>query len=59
MFVIIKHIKNKKTGKTLPVILLDGQAEVLEFDQRQEAEKMCEILNTNTDSGHMYTIKKV
>ena len=54
MFVIIKYIKNKKTGKTLPVILLDGQAEVLEFDQRQEAEKMCEILNTNTDSGHMY-----
>jgi len=59
MYIIIKHMKNKKTGKMLPVVLIDSQSEVLEFDYKTEAEKLCEILNSNTDSGHIYTIKKV
>ena len=59
MYVIVKHIKNKKTKKTLPVILIDSQSEILEFDTEQEASELCVILNTNTDSGYLYTIKKV
>jgi archaellum biogenesis ATPase FlaH len=59
MYVIVKHIKNKKTKKTLPVILIDSQSEILEFETEQEASDLCEILKTNTDSGHLYTIKKV
>lgn len=59
MYVILKHINNKKTGKNLPVILIDNQAEILEFETVYEAEKLCDILNANTDSGHSYTVKKV
>lgn len=59
MYVIVKHIKNKKTGKRLPVILIDSQAEILEFETQKEADNLCEILNTNTDSGHFYSVKEV
>lgn len=59
MYVIVKNMKNKKTGKRLPVILIDSQAEILEFESKKEAEKLCDILNTNTDSGHFYFIKEV
>jgi hypothetical protein len=59
MYVIVKHIKNKKTKKTLPVILIDSQSEILEFETEQSASDLCEILNANTDSGYLYTIKKV
>ena len=59
MYVILKHIKNKKTGKMLPVILIDSQAEILEFEKQKEADNLCEILNANTDSGHLYSVKKV
>lgn len=59
MFVIVKHIKQKGDKKRLPVILIDSQSEILEFEEKKEAENLCEILNANTDSGHTYTIKEV
>jgi hypothetical protein len=59
MYVIVKHIKQRKTGKRLPVILIDSQSEILEFEEKREAEKLCTILNANTDSGHVYTVKEV
>jgi hypothetical protein len=58
MYVIIKHVKTKNNRK-LPVILLDTQGEVWEFDNRDKAQEMVNILNTNTDSGHKYEVKKV
>ena len=59
MYVIVKQIKSKKIGKRLHIILIDSQSEILEFEEKKEAEKLCEILNANTDSGHIYTIKEV
>ncbi len=59
MFVIIKQIQNKKTGKTLPVILIDNLSEVLEFKKKEDANKLCEILNINSDSGHIYSVKEI
>ena len=59
MYVIIKSIKNKKSGKWLPVILLNSDNEVWEFETEQEAEKMKDIFQQNSDSGHIYQIKKV
>jgi len=59
MFVIIKSIKNKKSGKWLPVILLNSDNEVWEFDTENEAEKMKDIFQKNSDSGHVYTVKKI
>jgi hypothetical protein len=59
MFVIIKNVKNKKSGKWLPVILLNSDTEVWEFNTEAEAERMREIFQTNSDSGHEYFVKKI
>lgn len=58
MWVIIKYIKNKK-GSALPVILLDSNGEVLEFDSQNDAKKMKDLFELNSDSGHKYDIKKI
>lgn len=59
MFVIIKSVKNKKSGKWLPVILLNSDNEVWEFNTEEDAERMKEIFQTNSDSGHNYYVKKI
>jgi hypothetical protein len=58
MYVIVKHIKTQDSRK-LPVILLDTQGEVWEFDLIGRAQEMVDIFNANTDSGHEYEVKKV
>ena len=59
MYIVIKHMKNKKTGKMLPVILLNSLSEILEYKTLDDAQKLCDLLNTNSDSGHVYTVKKI
>ena len=62
MFVIIKHVKtnnNRILGKKLPVILLNVETEIWEFDTIDEAEKMKDIFQINSDSGHVYEVKKI
>lgn len=58
MYVIIKYVKTND-DRVLPVIMLDAQCEVWEFDNKDKAQEMVNILNTNTDSGHKYEVKKV
>ena len=58
MYVIVKHVKTQVNRK-LPVIMLDTQGEVWEFDNKDRAQEMANILNANTDSGHKYEVKKV
>ena len=58
MYIIVKYIKNKK-GIELPVIILDTHTEVWEFETIEEAEKIREVLEKNSDSGHRYVIKKI
>jgi hypothetical protein len=57
MYLIIKYIKEDKS--TLPVVILDTQGEVLEFDDIEGATKMKELFETNSDSGHKYEVKKI
>ena len=61
MYVIIKNVRKTSTipAKYLPVILLNSDNEVWEFDSEEEAEKMKEIFQTNSDSGHTYIVKKI
>jgi hypothetical protein len=59
MYVIVKHVKNSEVKKRLPVILLNSDHEVWEFDTLEEAESMKDILQTNSDSGHIYEVKKI
>ena len=58
MFVIVKFIKNSK-GVEMPVIIIDTQNEVLEFESFEEAEKMRDIMEKNSDSGYKYEVKKI
>lgn len=57
-YVIIKHIKSM-VGTTMPVIILDGAGEVLEFEELKEAEELKELFQTNSDSGHTYEVRKI
>lgn len=58
MYVIIKHIKTE-SKKRVPVILLNTQGEIWEFDSQKIAEEMRDIFELNSDSGHKYEVKKI
>jgi hypothetical protein len=58
MYVIVKQIKTE-SKKRLPVILLNSESEIWEFDNIKDAEEMKEIFQTNSDSGHIYEVKKI
>jgi hypothetical protein len=51
-------VKDTNREKELPVILLDGENEILEFDTKEDAEDMRLRFEINSDSGHKYKIKK-
>ena len=55
----MKNGKDTKREKELPVILLDGENEILEFDNKEDAEEMRLRFEINSDSGHKYKIKKI
>jgi hypothetical protein len=58
-YVIVKHIKNPITGKNLPVIIIDDQNEIMEFETLEEAEHIQAVFQKNSDSDHTYEIKKI
>ena len=57
MWVIVKMVEHH-TGVVLPVILVDSYSEIMSFDTEEEALKMKEIFEVNSDSGHKYLVKK-
>jgi hypothetical protein len=57
--VIIKTIRDEVKQVDLPVIMLDSQSEILEFETEEEAVNLAELMNANTDSGHKYSVKKI
>ena len=56
-YVIIKHIETEKA--TIPVIILDGHGEVLEFETKDKAEDFKALLEINSDSGHKFILRKI
>ncbi len=58
MYCIIKKMINEK-GIIIPVIVLDYDDEILEFDTQEEAEKIKETFQKNSDSGYQYVVKKI
>lgn len=59
MYVIVKHVRMNDNKKRIPVIILDGNNEIWEFETKDEAEVMREIFELNSDSGHKYEVKKI
>ena len=58
MYVIVKHIKTE-SKKRVPVILLNTESEIWEFDTLESAEKMKTLFELNSDSGHKYEVKRI
>lgn len=58
-YIIIKTIKDQRSEKELPVIILDAEGEVLEYDAIEDAEEMRARFEINSDSGYKYRIKKI
>ena len=58
-YIIIKTIKDQRSEKELPVIILDAEGEVLEYDTIEDAEEMRARFEINSDSGYKYSIKKI
>jgi hypothetical protein len=59
MYVIVKYVKMSKDKIKLPVILLNVDTEIWEFETLGEAENMKNIFESNSDSGHKYEVKKI
>lgn len=55
MWVIVKKIK-LENGIELPVLILNEQSEIMEFVDKIKAERMRDVLQVNSDSGHQYEI---
>lgn len=58
-YIIIKMVKNPVNQTQLPVVILDGEGEVLEFDTLEEAEYMKGCFQINSNSGSKYLVKKI
>lgn len=57
-YIIIKKVENTR-GVTVPIIMLNGLSEVMEFDDYEAANKMAQLFEVNSDSGWKYTIRKI
>ena len=51
--------KVKYNGSDLTVIIFDTQNEIMEFESFEEAENMRTIFQINSDSQHIYEVKKI
>jgi len=52
-------VKDANREKELPVIILDSEDDVLEFDTKETAEEMRLRFEVNSDSGYKYRVKKI
>lgn len=52
-------VKQSTSDTPLPVILLNSQEEIMEFDSYESAEDVRVLFEKNSDSGHKYIVKKI
>jgi hypothetical protein len=52
-------VKDANREKELPVIILDSEDHVLEFNTKEEADEMRLRFEINSDSGYKYRVKKI
>jgi len=56
---IIKKMKNIGNGKSTYVLLTDGLSQIWDIKKKEEATRIVNMLNENTDSGHKYEIREI
>ena len=59
MYIIVKLVKSQLSDVKLPVVILDSQDDIMEFETKEDAEKMRSLFEKNSDSGHKYIIKEI
>lgn len=57
-YIIVKVITKKK-GKPQHVFLVDVNHEILEFKTEDEAKKLAELFENNSEEGWSYYVKKI
>lgn len=57
-FVIVKVLQIKN-GKPQNVLLVDTNNEILEFNDRHEAENLANILEINSEQGFTYYVREI
>lgn len=57
-FIIIKNVQTVH-NTTVPVVILDDLGEVMEFQSKEEGERIKEIFQRNSDSGHTYVLREI
>jgi predicted HAD superfamily phosphohydrolase YqeG len=57
-YVIVKILQNKK-GKPQHVLLIDVDNEILEFNDRNQAEKIANIFEMNSEQGFTYYVREI
>ncbi len=55
----IKKFMKHPNGRPIHVLMLDGNSEIYESNDIKEVNTMCDILNSNTDSGWLYSVIEV
>ena len=55
---IVKSMKDSKTGKQVYVLLTDGLSQIWDLSSEKEANRLINIMNENSDSGWVYTVRK-
>lgn len=52
----VKKIMKLEGGRKQHVLMTDSHGEVFETSSLEEVSKLCELMNSNTDSGWRYEI---
>lgn len=58
MYIIIKYVKNNKDVE-MPVLVINSQNEIWEFDTEEDATKIKTILEKNSVNGYKYIVKGI
>jgi hypothetical protein len=63
-YIIIKYHYNPTSNdevkkKSLPVLMLDGDNDPLEFDTQESADEFVDICNINSNQGFHYEVKEL
>lgn len=56
---IIVKVLTKPGGKPQHVFLVDNHNEILEFDTKEEAQKVADLFETNSENGWEYYVKMI
>jgi len=61
-YVIVKEYviqKKKMKDVIVPIVLVNNVSEIMEFDEADEALRLAQLFEANSDSGWTYKVRKI